>query len=107
MPRVDPVTFAVVQKKLISIANGMQEIAVRAGVTTFMYEIMDCLFALRDAEAGVIAESKGLFLASLSPAVKNCLDYIGRENIEPGDMVVSNVPEITGNHTSDAVLFTP
>ena len=107
MPKVDPITFAVVQKKLVSLANGMQEIAVRTGVTTFMYEIMDCLFALLDADAGVIAESKGLFLASLSPAVKNCLDYIGRDNIEPGDIIVSNVPEITGNHTSDAVLFTP
>jgi N-methylhydantoinase B len=110
MPRVDPITFAVVRNKLISIANGMQETGFRTGVTTFMYEIMDCSFAILDAEAGVIAQSSQgilLFLGSLGPAVKNCLDVIGKENLEPGDVIVSTVPDVTGNHTSDAVLFTP
>ena len=107
MPKVDPITFAVVRQKLISIANGMQETGVRTGFTTFMYEIKDCLFAVLDSDAGVIAESYGLFLASLSPAVKNCLEYIGKENIQAGDIIISTLPDITGNHTSDAVLFTP
>jgi N-methylhydantoinase B len=110
MLKVDPITFAVVRNKLISIANGMQETGFRTGVTTFMYEIMDCSFGILDAEADVIAQSSQgilLFLGSLGPAVKNCLDVIGKGNIEAGDVVVSTVPDITGNHTSDAVLFTP
>jgi N-methylhydantoinase B len=88
----------------------MQETGFRTGVTTFMYEIMDCSFGILDAEADIIAQSSQgilLFLGSLGPAVKNCLKVLGKENIEPGDVVVSTVPEITGNHTSDAVLFTP
>jgi N-methylhydantoinase B len=48
-----------------------------------------------------------LFLGSLGPAVTNCLDVIGRENVEPGDVIISTLPDITGSHTSDAVLFTP
>ena len=106
---MDPITLAVVRNNLISIANGMQETAFRTGVTTFMYEIMDCSFAILDADAGVIAQSHGmlLFLGSLGPSIQNCLDRIGKEKIEPGDVVVSTVPEITGSHTSDAVLFTP
>jgi N-methylhydantoinase B len=106
---MDPITLAVVRNNLISIAKGMQETAYRTGVTTFMYEIGDCSFAILDAEAGVIAQSHGmlLFLGSLGPSVKNCLDFIGKEKIEPGDVIVSTVPEITGSHTSDAVLFTP
>ncbi len=110
MDKVDPITFAVVRNKLISIANGMQETGFRTGVTTFMYEIMDCSFAILDADAGVIAQSpKGilLFMGSLGPAVKNCLDVIGRDNIEPGDVIVSTVPDITGSHTSDAIMFSP
>jgi N-methylhydantoinase B len=106
---VDPITLAVVRNNLISVANGMQETAFRTGVTTFMYEIMDCSFAILDAEAGVIAQSHGmlLFLGSLGPSVRNCLERLGKEKIEPGDVVVSTAPEITGSHTSDAVLFTP
>ncbi len=110
MPGVDPITFAVVRNRFISIATGMQETGFRTGVTTFMYEIMDCSFAILDAEAGVIAQSPQgilLFLGSLGPSVKNCLEVIGKENIEPGDVIVSTVPDITGSHTSDAVLFTP
>lgn len=109
MAKIDPITFAVVRNKFISIANAMQETALRSGVTTFMYEIMDCSFSILDANADVIAQSHGMliFLGSLSPAVKNCLDIIGKDNVEPGDVIISNVPDITGTHTSDAILFTP
>ena len=109
MAQADPITFAVVRNKFISIANGMQEIGFRTGVTTFMYEIMDCSFSILDSDAGVIAQSHGmlLFLGSLGPAVKNCLDAVGQENIQSGDVIVSTVPDITGSHTSDAVVFTP
>ncbi len=110
MRNVDPITFAVVRNKFMSIANGMQETGFRTGVTTFMYEIMDCSFAILDADAGVISQSSQgilLFLGSLGPAVKNCLDVMGKEDMASGDVVVSTVPDITGSHTSDAVLFTP
>lgn len=110
MPKVDPITFAVVRNRLISIANGMIETAAHCGVSSFLSTIMDCSFAILDAEGGIIAQSeKGilLFLSSSSPATRSCIDFIGRENIEPGDIIISTVPEFTGNHTSDAVLFTP
>jgi len=110
MPKIDPITFAVVRNRLISIANGMIETAAHCGVSTFLSTIMDCSFAILDADAGIIAQSeKGilLFLSSSSPATRSCIDFIGRENIEPGDVIISTVPEFTGNHTSDAVLFTP
>ncbi len=109
MAKVDPITFAVVNNKFISIANAMQETALRTGVTTFMYEIMDCSFSILDANADVVAQSQGMliFLGSLGPSVKNCLKIIGPENLEPGDVVISNVPDITGTHTSDAILFSP
>jgi len=109
MSKVDPITFAVVRNRLISIANGMLETAFGCGVTTFMYEIRDCSFGLLDADAGIIAQSNGipLFAGSLGPATKNCIDYIGKENLDPGDVIISTAPDITGNHTSDAILFTP
>ncbi len=110
MPKVDPITFAVVRNRLISIANGMIETAAHCGVSSFLSTLMDCSFAVLDADAGIITQSeKGilLFLSSSSPATKSCIEYIGKENILPGDVIISTVPEFTGNHTSDAVLFTP
>ena len=109
MPKLDPITFAVVRNKFISIANAMQETALRTGVTTFMYEIKDCSFSILDANADVVAQSHGMliFLGSLGPSVKNCLDIIGKDTIDPGDVIIANVPDITGSHTSDAILFTP
>jgi N-methylhydantoinase B len=109
MSKIDPITFAVVRNNLMSVANGMQEVAFRCAVTTMMYEIRDSCFALLDAKAGVIAQSQGmvLFLGSLGPATRNCLDMIGEENLEPGDVIISTVPVITGSHAADALLFTP
>jgi N-methylhydantoinase B len=109
MKKVDPITLAVVRNNLISIANGMQETAFRCAVTTLMYEIMDCCFSILDEDAGVIAQSHGmlLFLGSLGPATKNCVDAIGKETLQEGDVVVAASPNITGAHTSDAIVFTP
>ncbi len=107
--KIDPITLAVVRNNLISIANGMQETAFRCAVTTFMYEIMDCCFGLLDDECGVIAQSHGilLFLGSLGPATRKCVEIIGKEHLEPGDVIISTSPEITGAHASDALVFTP
>ena len=109
MPKVDPITFAVVQKKLISIANGMLDIASSSGVSSFIGQVRDCSFAIVDADSGIIAQSIGilLFLSSLGPATQNCIDAIGKDNIEPEDVIIANLPDITGSHSSDAVLFTP
>ena len=84
MPDVDPITFAVIRNKLISIANGMIKTASQCGVSSFLSMIRDCSFAIVDADAGIIAQSESgilLFLSSLSPATKNCLDYIGQDNL--------------------------
>jgi N-methylhydantoinase B len=109
MPKVDPITFAVVSNKLMSIADGMQEVAFRCAVTPLMYEIRDSCFALLDANAGVIAQSQGmvLFLGCLGPSVKNCLNIIGKEHLEPGDVVISTAPNVTGSHPNDNLLFIP
>jgi N-methylhydantoinase B len=109
MPKVDPITFAVVSNKLMSIADGMQEVAFRCAVTPLMYEIRDSCFALLDADAGVIAQSQGmvLFLGGLGPATKNCLEIIDKENLEPGDVIISTIPVITGSHPNDVLLFIP
>ncbi len=109
MSKIDPITFAVVREKLIHIASGMLETASSCGVSSFMGEIRDCSFGILDEDAGIVAQSNGilLFLGSLGPATKNCLDAMGEENIEHGDVIISTLPDITGNHTSDAILFSP
>ena len=109
MKEVDPITLAVVRNNLISVANAMQETAFRCAVTTYLYEIMDCSFSILDDDAGVIAQAHGmlLFLGRLGPGVKNCIDIIGKENFSPGDVIVAAHPDITGAHTSDALVFSP
>lgn len=109
MKNLDPVTLAVVRNNLISVANGMQETAFRCAVTTYLYEIMDCSFSLLDDDAGVIAQAHGmlLFLGSLGPAVRNCIKFMGRKSFVSGDVIVAAHPDITGAHTSDALVFSP
>ena len=88
MPNVDPITFAVVRNKFISIANGMQETGFRTGVTTFMYEIMDCSFAILDAEAGVIARDGAVFDGDLATGVEPAGGAAEEEMV--GDIISSD-----------------
>lgn len=106
---IDPITLAVVQNNLISLANGMQETALRCAVTPTMYDVRDCAFSLLDADTGIIAQSHGLigFLGSLGPATHNCVEMIGKENLNPGDVIISSIPTITGSHAADLFLFIP
>lgn len=109
MKGLNPLTFAVIRHRFLSIAEEMLNIAMHCGVTTQMYEIRDCSFGILDGKCRLIAQSDGipLFGGTLGTATLNCVEYIGRENIHPGDVIICNIPELVGNHLSDVLLFTP
>jgi len=109
MIKVDPITLAVVQNNLQSIINEVQATTYRCAVTPAVYERKDSCFGLLDANFGTVAQDSGLisFLGTLGPAIKNCVDRIGVENMEPGDVVVAASHIIHGCHPPDGLLFAP
>lgn len=107
--KVDPITVEVIRNKLLTIAESMQDIAYRAGVSTYLYETRDCAFSILDEQAQIIAQSPGvlLFSAKMGAALRQCLRYGDFKDLENEDVIITNLPYLTGSHTADLLLFIP
>lgn len=106
---VDPITLAVVRNYLMATAVEMRDTIQRTSFSPIIYEDRDFACGLLDASGGTLAEAPGLtlFMGTLSPGVTKCLDVVGRENVEEGDVFVVNLPDFTGSHPADMMLFAP
>src|SRR5262245_58384369 len=107
--KADPITTAVLHGALTSAAREMRDTIQRTSLSTVIYEDRDFACGILDAEAGTIAEAPGhtFFMGTLSPGVRRCLDVIPFDRIEPGDVIVTTMPEFTGMHPADVMLFAP
>lgn len=109
MSKVHPTTLAVVQNNLISTAREMARTMIRCAFTPLIYEVLDFCCGIVDADTRDVAQAPGLatFLGTLAPSVRKCLDIIGEDNLEPGDVIIAANPVITGAHPPDAIMFSP
>ena len=105
----DPATVEVVRNYLTSAASEMQRTLIRTAYNTIIYEILDFGISLYDKDQNLIADSPGLtlFLGANDYGLKKGIEYIGEENLEPGDIVIMNYPYWSSAHTLDVCLFSP
>ena len=106
---VDPITLAVVRNYLNATAVEMRDTIQRTSFSPVIYEDRDFACGLLDANGGTLAEAPGLtlFMGTLSPGVQKCIALKGREWVEPGDIFITSMPDYTGSHPADMMLFSP
>lgn len=106
---VDPATVEVIRNYLTSAATEMQRTLVRTAYNTIVYEILDFGISMYDADLRLVADSPGLaiFLGSNDEGIEAGVEYVGRENLEPGDVVLCNYPYWSQAHTLDVLMFAP
>jgi N-methylhydantoinase B len=105
----NPVTVAVVRNYLLAAAREMRDTIQRTAVSPIIYDNRDFNCGLLDGQAGTMAEAPGLthFMGSLSPGVKRSLASLAGQALEPCDVFVVAMPEFTGAHPPDTVVFAP
>ena len=105
----DPATVEVVRNYLTSAATEMQRTLVRTAYNTIVYEIFDFGISIYDADRRLTADSPGLsaFLAANDVGLENGVEYVGEENLDPGDVVLLNYPYWSNAHTLDVLVFSP
>ncbi|WP_321112628.1 hydantoinase B/oxoprolinase family protein [Halorussus salinisoli] len=105
----DAATIEVVRNYLVSAANEMQRTLIRTAYNTIVYEILDFGLSMYDREFNLLADSPGLalFLGSNDYSVRETVEYVGEENLDPGDVVMVNYPYRSSSHTLDVNLFAP
>jgi len=106
----DPITTEVIRHGLNSAAEQMKRALIRTSFSPVIYEILDFAAALYDKEGRMLSQapSNPLFMGTLDFCVAGATDAIGGEDRwSPGDIVLINVPYLTGSHQQDAGVVMP
>ena len=105
----DGATVEVVRSYLLAAAEEMRTTLVRTAFNPVIYEVLDFGISMYDEQLALIAEAPGLtfFLGANDYSVRRGVEYVGRENLHPGDVVLLNYPYWNAAHAYDATLFAP
>ncbi|WP_432989216.1 hydantoinase B/oxoprolinase family protein [Dactylosporangium sp. CA-233914] len=106
---LDGATAEVVRSYLLAAAEEMRATLIRTSFNPVIYEVHDFGLSLYDAGLRLVAEATGLtfFLGANDFSLAKGVEYVGRENLHPGDVVLLNYPYWNAAHAYDATLFAP
>src|SRR5690606_35592524 len=107
--RLDGATAEVVRSYLLAAAEEMRATLIRTSFNPVIYEVHDFGLSMYDADLRLIAEATGLtfFLGANDFSLAKGVEYVGRENLHRGDVVLLNYPYCNAAHSYDATLFAP
>ncbi len=107
---MDGIELEIMWGNLISIVSEQAKALQRTAFSPIVREAGDLATALFDADARMI--SQGLagtpgHINSLAAAAKNIIEVIPPEQIEPGDVLITNDPWLSAGHFFDITVLTP
>src|SRR5262245_213312 len=81
----------------------------RTAYNMIIYEALDFTVGLFDAEGNTVSIGLGLpmFIRGMSDTVKTKLEHYGVENLDPGDILLTNDAYITGSHLNHMTFTVP
>ncbi len=106
---VDSITTEVIRHAMLSAATEMARNLCRTAYNTIVYEIHDYGIGLHDPNGNCIAEAPGIaiFSGANDFGIQHSLEFLGREAMEPDDVIMVNYPYWSSAHTLDVLVFTP
>ncbi len=109
---LDPVMLAVLNGRLVQIADEMDATLYRSAFNPIIAEAHDACHGLYDAETGatLVQGSSGLpiFVGAMAFAVKAVIDKVHKDGgLDPGDTYLFNDPYDGGTHLNDLRLVRP
>jgi N-methylhydantoinase B len=106
---VDAFTAEVIRSAVVAITGEMKTNLMRTAYHTIIYEAEDFTVGLFDAEGNTISIGLGLpmFIRGLSDAIKAKIEFWGKSNIEPGDILLTNDSYVMGSHLNHMIFTLP
>jgi N-methylhydantoinase B len=108
--RWDPVTLEIMWQRLLACANQASVTILRTSFSTVVASSHDFRQMLTDANGDSLAQSylgEVMFSSTFPDCVKRIIDEIGRDNMRPGDVYMTNDPWIGAGHLPDIHVATP
>jgi N-methylhydantoinase B len=109
MSIVDAFTAEVIRSAVVAITGEMKTNLMRTAYHTIIYEAEDFTVGLFDADGNTISIGLGLpmFIRGLSDSIKAKIEFWGKENIEPGDILLTNDSYTMGSHLNHLIFTLP
>lgn len=107
---IDPFTLAVIQNALIGVAHEMKLMTMRAAYTQLWKEQGDLSCCVMDWDGEIVAQDPSGFpihVTTMPFQLQGLIEGIGRGNIRPGDVLMTNDPFLGGTHLPDVLLARP
>ena len=106
---VDAFTAEVIRSTVVAITDEMKTNLMRTAYNMIIYEAEDFTVGLFDADGNTISIGLGLpmFIRGLSDAIKAKLAHWGKEDIFPGDILLTNDPQVMGSHLNHMIFTLP
>ena len=109
MSKLDTITVEVIHNYLLSAAREMNRNLVRTSYSTIVYEIHDFGLGIYDRQCRMLAEAPGLavFTRGNDFGLEKTVEYLGYDNIHPGDLILLNYPYWSSAHILDVMAASP
>ena len=109
MSTVDSITVEVIRNYLLSAAREMARNLMRTSYSTIVYEIRDFGLGIYDKQGRMVAEAPGLaiFTRANDYALRKIMEFLGPDDIYPGDVILLNYPYWSSTHTLDVTAVSP
>jgi N-methylhydantoinase B len=106
---LDPISFEVIRNALVAATDEMVLALKRSAYSTNIKTRSDFSCAFFDAELRSVAQgfAQPVHLGSMVEQVPKAIQAYGAENLEPGDMLLTNNPYPGGVHLNDVNLISP
>ncbi|MFW9998356.1 MAG: hydantoinase B/oxoprolinase family protein, partial [Candidatus Odinarchaeota archaeon] len=107
---VSPIILEVIRNQMLSIVREAGVTLERSGFGTAIREKKDYSVAITDREGDIVAQVEGVpvFVGALPFAVKSVLQAYSINEINPGDIFISNDPYLAGGtHKPDINIMAP
>ena len=106
---LDPITVEVIHNYLLSAAREMERNLMRTSYSTVIYEVRDFGLGIYDRYCRMLAEAPGLavFTRGNDYGLQKTVEFVGAENMEPGDLLLTSYPYWSSAHPLDVLAISP
>lgn len=110
MAKIDPVSLEILWTRLVSVVDEAAAALVRASFSTIVRESNDYAAVLLDRDSNLLAQSSQSipsFICTLPATVRHFLKVFPREQLQPGDVLITNDPWLGTGHLPDINIAMP
>ncbi|MEQ9259519.1 MAG: hydantoinase B/oxoprolinase family protein [Roseovarius sp.] len=107
--KTDPFVLEIIRNYLTTTCEEMGTTMMRTSFSPIFNEARDFIVVLFDADVELLAQVDYVpaMLGSARHGVKLALHEVGIENLEPGDVIITNDPYRSNNHIPEHILVKP